>query len=108
MMEVYQGALIGLGVVVALSVVAVLVFRPKYYSLECKTVVITGGSSGIGKASAQVRCYPKTKLCVPYLRFPHDVTGHRKATSPARYLQDLLGRGASVALLARREAVLKG
>jgi 3-dehydrosphinganine reductase len=73
-LEPWQAALVGLAVAAAAVLAAYLATRPARFDLDGAVVLITGGSSGIGKAAAA----------------------------------EALARGAHVALLARREAVLKG
>ena len=53
-LEPWAIALVTLGSVAAALLAAYIAARPAYYDLKDKVVVITGGSSGIGKSTAQV------------------------------------------------------
>ena len=86
-----------IGVAASLLILGLLHYfaNPKYISVQNKVYLITGGSSGIGKAAAKVR---------------GALSGGPRSNSASRrcFFQDILRQGGRVALVARKQQGLDG
>jgi hypothetical protein len=96
----YGWAIIGIGAFIILFVAVHLLTRAPYFDLANKMIVVTGGSSGIGKAAAKVCCFLSLRCDASHI--------WTSAALLPFCMQEALARGASVAILARKQATLDG